>query len=354
MNPTAFEGKKLSETKMSLVTYKHNECIVGKTFRLSNHSVDGEINCVMADPREAFRAAVQAILQKDAGLLCVALTYVFMPIEMVLSIGIQSWRADVKANQIGVRMHSGGLLSAVFMGIFKAQQRSGTLDQGDNAVLFMAALAAKHDDVQILDVLFEWDPGFGIGPPHAVTDETTAMFFVHMTAPLCSEYMLNRKNKKAARVQANRELLENLRQPRAATAAVRGMIGSNMPTNKHEPDGETEHARKVRERDAAESKMFDERERELRAKIVAERTARANATPRPYTASGPSRKANTPVGMEAPPDAQARAKQETKKAAALENAARHAVELQLAEAARVAAEEVKLEQRRIGRAIGGA
>jgi len=325
-----------------------------KTLRFSNRNVEAKIDCVMADPREAFRAAVQAILQKDADLLCEAVKSASIPIEMTLSIGIQSWRADVKANQLGARMHAGGLLSAVFMGIFETQQRSGTLDQGDNAVMFMAALAAKHDDVQILDVLFEWEPGFGLGPPNAVTDETTAKFFVDMTAPVCSEYMLNRKTKKAARVQANRELLENIRQPRAATAAVRGMIGSNMPTNEHESDGETEHARKVRERDAAESKMCDERERELRAKIVAERTARANATPRPFTAPGPSHKAKTSAGVDAPPDARTQAKQETKKGVGLENAKRHAMELKLAEEARIAAEEVKLEQRRIGRAIGGA
>jgi hypothetical protein len=126
-----------------------------------------------------------------------------------------------------------------------------------------------------------------------------------------------------------------------------------MPTNEHESDGETEHARKVCERDAAESKVCAERERARRAKIAADRKARAIASAKPYTAPGVSHKSKDAGDVEAAPGASAQAKRTAKKAVAMENIARHAADLKAAEHARVAVEEAKLELRRVGKAIGG-
>jgi hypothetical protein len=165
-----------------------------KTMRVSNRQVESKIACHMVDPKDAFRVAVKAIVQKDANGVCDAIASTSMPLELALSVGIQAWRADVAANKVGVRKHSGGLLSAVFFGTYKSQERSGTLDYGDNAVFLIASLAAKHDNPEILDVLLDWEPGFRLGPPEGTTVETTANFFMDLEAPKCSNRILQRKN----------------------------------------------------------------------------------------------------------------------------------------------------------------
>jgi hypothetical protein len=130
---------------------------------------------------------------------------------------------------------------------------------------------------------------------------------------------------------------ERRRRVEAAVAAAREAAERRATQEKHA-------AREAAERHTAEL--------EHRARVAASR-----ATPKkekPFTASGPSHKPKTSAGVDALPDARTQAKQETKKAVGLENAKRHAVELKLAEEARIAVEEAKLEQRRVGRAIGGA
>jgi hypothetical protein len=161
---------------------------------VSNRQVESKIDCHMVDPKDAFRAAVQALVKKDANGVCDAIASTSMPLELALSVGIQAWRADVNANKTGVRMHSEGMLSAVFFGTYKSQERSGTLEHGDNAVFLIASLAAKYDNPDILDVLISWEPGFRLGPLEGTTVETTSNFFLDLEAPRCSNRILQRKN----------------------------------------------------------------------------------------------------------------------------------------------------------------
>ena len=106
-----------------------------------------------------------------------------------------------------------------------------------------------------------------------------------------------------------------------------------------------------RERKEAEERRQVELAR--REAIQKQRSERANAPEKPFSAKGPSHKAKDAPDVPETPDACERAKRELEKAAGIESAARHAAELKAAEEGRIANEEAKLHVRRLGREIGG-
>ena len=54
---------------------------------------------------------------------------------------------------MGVRMSDGGLLSAVFAGTSRTQERAETFEYGDNATMLITDLAMRHDDPCVVDGL---------------------------------------------------------------------------------------------------------------------------------------------------------------------------------------------------------
>lgn len=164
-------------------------------FSKSNTTIHVESEFPFVPYKDACKEAIKAILESDANKLRDAVASASIPIEPALSIAIQAWRADLKANKVGVRMHSGGLLSAVFTGTMRSQELANTIDHGDNSVFLLATLAAEKDDPKILDVLISWEPGFRLGPlALPATPETTANFFMDMQAPKCANRILERKS----------------------------------------------------------------------------------------------------------------------------------------------------------------
>jgi len=161
---------------------------------------------------------------------------------------------------------------------------------------------------------------------------------------------------KAKRIEANKKFLENARQQKSpgATKTSQKVTETRLHTGSDSDSGEeSEHVRKIRDREAAESKVRAEEERARREKIAADRKARANASAKPYTVPGVSHKSKDAGDVEAAPGASARAKRAAKKAVDVESIARHVEALKIAEHERVAVEEAKLQLRRVGKAIGG-
>jgi hypothetical protein len=159
---------------------------------------------------------------------------------------------------------------------------------------------------------------------------------------------------KVKRIEANKKFIENSRQKTSIPVKKSQKVPEiHLHTARCSASEESEHVRKVREREAAESKARAEEERARREKIAADRKARANASAKPYTAPGVSHKSKDAGDVEAAPDVSARAKRTARKAVAVESVARHVEALKIAEHERVAVEEAKLELRRVGRAIGG-
>lgn len=168
-----------------------------------------------------------------------------------------------------------------------------------------------------------------------------------------SKKRVETEEERAKRVEANKKLMESITQKAVPVRATNDSAKSTSPTGGDKPQEESEHARKILEREAAESKERAAAERERQEKILAERKARANATEKPFSVRGPSHKAKVPSDAEAVPDALRRAKDASKKATDLDAIAKHVEGLKLAEKERIAAEEAKLEMRRLAKEIGG-
>jgi hypothetical protein len=112
---------------------------------------------------KSFKAAVTAIVHRDAAGLCDAISKTQFPAKYAQSIALQAWRADVTDKKVGVRMRDNGMLSAVFIGVTRAQERAGTLTRTcDNAISIMCDLAANLDEPAVLDVLIAWAPDFRV------------------------------------------------------------------------------------------------------------------------------------------------------------------------------------------------
>ena len=160
---------------------------------LQEKFVDTTYAFVPADT--ALRACVGAIARNDARALFEALSTAQLPVAMAQKVVDQAWRVDVAREMIGVRMSDGGLLSAVFAGTSRAQERAGTIEQGDNAITIATDLAIRHDDARVIDVLVDWEPSFRMGPQgEKATVETTAHFFIESGAPKCAARLLERKD----------------------------------------------------------------------------------------------------------------------------------------------------------------
>jgi len=267
--------------------------------------------------------------------------------ELALAIGTHAWRADIRSKQVGA---SKGFMWAFIGGLLNSPINFGVMkERRDGIVIFMGALAAKHDEPLILEMFYRWEP-LVLFPND---------FFVREPAHRCLKHTLKRAADKLERVEANQKLVENLRHPET-TATAPPVTPTQPPTSKRlspprPGGGESEHMRAYRAREVAESAARAEAERDARAKIEADRKERR------VTASKPTRLNNgvnppqkTKNLVDGPLDAHARAKQVTKKAAAVESTFVHASKLKLAEEARVAAAEAKLSLIRIGREIGGA
>ena len=285
-----------------------------------------------------------------------------MTMGLSLAIGTHAWRADTRANQVG-KKHS--LLRAVYTGYIFSDLDHGRASRANCVFVYMGMLAAKHDEPLILDVILQWDPNRSF--PITFFAESMELFpiefFEHpgqpFSAPRCLEHTLKRNANVIERVEANRQLIENIRQPKTTPTAPPA-TPTQPPNSKRlsppQPDGgESEHMRAYLAREAAESAARAEAERDARAKIEADRKERR------VTASKPTRLnkgVNPPPQktknlVEGPLDAHARAKHVAQKAAAVEEAFVHASKLKAAEDARVAAAEEKLSLIRIGREIGG-
>jgi hypothetical protein len=168
---------------------------------LDTHHVEAvgvDPSLVLVDPDDAMRAGVLAISKREARALCDAVASAQLPAPMAQSLLRQAWRSDVKNDMIGVRMSSGGLVSAVFLGTSRAQQSMGTFEHGDNAITLLADLAVTIDDPRVVDVLFDWEPTFRMATPDVKgTIESTAAYFFDSSAPKCAQRMMERKNELA-------------------------------------------------------------------------------------------------------------------------------------------------------------
>jgi hypothetical protein len=143
----------------------------------------------------ALRACVGAIARNDARALFEALSTAQLPVAMAQKVADQAWRVDTSTNRVGIRMADGGLLSAVFAGTSRAQERAGTIEQGDNATTLVTNLAIRHDDPRVVDVLIDCDPSFRMGPQgEKATVDSTATFFIGSGATKCAARLLERKD----------------------------------------------------------------------------------------------------------------------------------------------------------------
>ena len=141
------------------------------------------------------RVAIAAIAKGDARAVFEAVASTQMPPKMACALGQQAWRSDVATGKIGKFLSENGLLSAVYMGIAKAQEVAGTLSQGDNATTWIANLAVTLDDPRVVDVIVDWDPTFKMGPlSEKASVDTTAGFFIECGAPKCAARIMERKN----------------------------------------------------------------------------------------------------------------------------------------------------------------
>ena len=148
----------------------------------------------MANPSDALRVCVKAIVEEDATALLKAVESTQLPVEMAMNVAVQAWRKDVGRNKIGDKLCEGGLLSAVYVGVMHAQETACIDKRADNATTLLASPAVKEDDPRLVDVLIDWDPHFRMGPPDSkATVDTTAQFFLDLEAPTCAARLLERK-----------------------------------------------------------------------------------------------------------------------------------------------------------------
>ena len=141
------------------------------------------------------RVAIAAIAKGDARAVFEAVASTQMPPKMACALGQQAWRSDVATGKIGKFLWQNGLLSAVYMGIAKAQEAAGTLSYGDNATTWIANLAVTLDDPRVVDVIVDWDPSFRMAPSSGKASvDTTAGFFIDCGAPKCAARIMERKN----------------------------------------------------------------------------------------------------------------------------------------------------------------
>ena len=188
------------------------------------------------DPKVAVRKAVLAIVCGDADSLAAAVSSAPIDGEVARKIGIQAWRSDLANNKVGVRMHDGGLLSATYVGIMRAQDRAGSLDVADNATTLMCNICVHLDDPRVLDVLIDWDPNFRMGPSTGgASVESTAEFFMHSGSTKCAQRMLERKDELVMSVR-NSFLKEHAR------ARLKRNAERILHRNMHKGDETTEAA----------------------------------------------------------------------------------------------------------------
>ena len=299
----------------------------------------------LIDEKLGFRRAVVAIIERNPVQLYNAIEEVHdFEMELAVSILSQAWRADDRDNLIGRKQ---GMVWPALQGVECGRERFNNTPFYETRSNVLVALALKHDDPRMLDVLDKWTRMV----------EVPLELFVAEDAPKCLAHALKRLKNDFQRVEDVRSFMECYNQQQQPPPPTKP---TQPPTSKRlsppQPDGgESDHMRAYRAREAAESAAHAEAERNARAKIEADRKERR------VTASKPTRlnkgvdppPQKTKNLVEGPLDAHARAKHVAQKAAAVEEAFVHASKLKAAEDARVAAAEAKLSLIRIGREIGG-
>ena len=176
------------------------------------------MNIVTSGTKAQCRPLLRAILDADADALCdlVCNADPQLDYETAVTVMHQAFMADVRRNKVGAYMHAGGLASAVFIGIHRAQYgddgdgdlppRHADGSRDGNAITIMCSTAMQHDDPRILDVLIDWEPDFRMGA-HSVTPEgeldpnappqtsieTTVAFFDDYEAPKCAARLRERR-----------------------------------------------------------------------------------------------------------------------------------------------------------------
>ena len=148
--------------------------------------------------RATVKRAVLAISQGDAVGAHTAVAEQQIALPQAIALLKQAFRADKLRDKVGEYMSKGGLLSAVYMGIVKAQEDADIpkeAEPGDNATTAMAVACAELDLPEFLNILVEWDPHFRMGPAGTkATVETTADFFLQFGAPKCAAHILERRS----------------------------------------------------------------------------------------------------------------------------------------------------------------
>jgi len=164
------------------------------------------------------RELLQAVLGGDADALCACVAEADPQLDIKLASYAfhQAFLSDVRHNKVGVRMHSGGLASAVFMGLTKVQHgdndendddnendRENENDRDkpkdDNAITIVCSTAMDYDDPRILDVLIDWEPDFRMAPRTKsgaraeCSVQTTIDFFDECRALQCAARLRERK-----------------------------------------------------------------------------------------------------------------------------------------------------------------
>jgi hypothetical protein len=162
-----------------------------------------------ADIAATKRAAVAAIVNGDARGLCDVVSRGVLAPTLALSLAKQAYNHDKRRGIVGERCSRGGMLSACFFGVSRAQYgeggEGGEGSEGaaparrasvhDNAITLLCTLTAQLDDPVLLDVLMEWEPSFRMAGPSEKGDiDSTAAFFLDYDAPKCAARLLKRKS----------------------------------------------------------------------------------------------------------------------------------------------------------------
>ena len=302
----------------------------------------------LVDGKVGFRRMIKAILERNQSDLYYSAEQVHdFEMELAVRILAQAWRADELDNLIG---RKNGMMWPLLHGVEGGRVRFNNTPYYETRSYILVALAVRNDDPRVIDLMDKWIPG-KVDVPIDV--------FMKEDAPNCMFHALKRLQTIQNRVEDVHTFMEmRKQQPPPPTKPMQQQ--QPPPTSKWlsplQPDGgDSEHMRAYRAREAVESAARAEAERDARAKIDADRKQRR------VTASKPTRLdkgVNPPPQktknlVDGPLDAHDRAKQVTKKAAAVEEAFAHTSRLKAAEDARVAAAEAKLSLIRIGREIGG-
>jgi len=301
----------------------------------------------LIDEKLGFRRAVVAIIERNPVQLYNAIEEVHdFEMELAVSILSQAWRADDRDNLIG---RKNGMVWPALQGVECGRERFNNTPFYETRSTVLVALAVKHDDPRMLDVMDKWTR----------TVEVPLELFVEEDAPKCLAHAIKRLKNDFQRVEDVRSFMEGYnqqqQQPPPPTKPIQQPPTSKRLSPPRPYGGESEHMRAYRAREAAESAARAEAERDARAKIEADRKERRVADSNPIMLNNgvnhPPQKTKNLV--DCPLDAHARAKHVAQKAAAVEEVFVHASKLKLAEEVRVAAAEAKLSLIRIGREIGG-